>query len=370
MLNLVTVFLICHGALQAFLFVGLLLSRKKNRKVDSTPNLSLSDLTVIVPFRNEELRLSGLLKSIENQVKHPSKYLFVNDHSDDSSSELIHHLMKGTFDYEIIDLTEDKSGKKTAIRTGINVADTSWILTMDADVKFHNSYFEELSNVQPKELNVLPVIMNGGTLGMSFLSSDYNLSSFVNDSAYGWFRPIMASGANFLFKKKVFLEVDSIDNHKQYASGDDMFLLKDFRVHKKSLQNISLESVKVTTEPPSSVIEFVIQRLRWIGKNAKINDGFANGIGTVYLINQFGFVFILTTLMAAQNWELIFIFFGIKTGIDLLVLMRSFFRFKLYKLWVMYPLFQLVLPIISLFVLITGLFYRPEWKGRGIKTDC
>ena len=45
--------------------------------------INCEDLTVLIPFRNEQENLSMLLKNINELKKVPSRFIFINDHSDD-----------------------------------------------------------------------------------------------------------------------------------------------------------------------------------------------------------------------------------------------------------------------------------------------
>ena len=52
----------------------------------------------------------------------------------------------------------------------------------------------------------------------------------------GNLNPIVASGANLLFNKEIFLEIDSIESHIDTSSGDDAFLLQDFKLNDQKIE--------------------------------------------------------------------------------------------------------------------------------------
>ena len=71
-------------------------------KADSS--IKCSDLTVVVAFRNEYHNLSILLKNITRLKILPSKFIFVNDHSQDDWSELFEKMNSNLIIHILIDL--------------------------------------------------------------------------------------------------------------------------------------------------------------------------------------------------------------------------------------------------------------------------
>ena len=111
-------------------FFALIFNRKFRIRQDiDHPFLSLENLTVIVPFRNEAKRILGLLNSLDVNEKIP-RLLFIDDHSDDGTDSIIRNA--GLNNTEVLKLT-NTSGKKSAIQLGVQTAESDYILTLDAE---------------------------------------------------------------------------------------------------------------------------------------------------------------------------------------------------------------------------------------------
>ena len=129
-----------------FLFVltGAILQFLKERKRKGNNKIRLGDLTVIIPFRDEENRIKRILNSYKNSLKTPAEIIFVNDHSSDKTVNLIKQHLRKIF--QIIQLNKDENGK-TAIQKGVLHSKKTFILTQDADIEFSSNYFSNLEKL-------------------------------------------------------------------------------------------------------------------------------------------------------------------------------------------------------------------------------
>jgi len=94
-------------------------------------------LTIIVPVYNEEgnlLRVEQEFLSYFKIAKVPSKVLFVNDGSRDSSQELIEDICDRNTDFDFISFTEN-AGLSAAIKAGFDYTDTALVGYIDADLQ-------------------------------------------------------------------------------------------------------------------------------------------------------------------------------------------------------------------------------------------
>ena len=129
-------------------------------------------MTVIVPFKNEQDRITPLLNSID-KLKIPNNvtaaFLFVDDHSEDETTELI----KSTLHHKHHIIVNEGSGKKSAIRTAVNQSTSEYILTWDADIIVREDYFESLSKVPDADMVIFPVKMFGRNFFFFFSAIDF-----------------------------------------------------------------------------------------------------------------------------------------------------------------------------------------------------
>jgi glycosyltransferase involved in cell wall biosynthesis len=334
-------------------------TKRNNIKFD------LKELTVIIPFRNEETNLPAIVKCINNSTRLPLKFIFIDDHSTDSSLDYLKDLSVNNTDIHVVRLQDNLFGKKHALRLGVGLAKTKYVLFLDADVHFDKEYFENLTTIETGDLNILPVKMISTQWYQHFFIIDYNVVNAVNEAIAGWNRPIMASGANLLIAREKFMKWDS-NNHFNYLGGDDLYILRDFR---KNNGQILLESNKkycVQTQGPNSVKEFISQRLRWINNSKKVSDNLSDFLVLLQLVLTFSylttfFYFLFHTLVEEALWLACFKFI-----FDIL-LFYPFFKNKEQVLPLcLLPIYELLFPIYVLILMIGMIFIKPKWKNRNI----
>ena len=329
----------------------------RNRNTSILSNESYYDsylISVIIPFRNEENNLPKLMESIEKLSSLPLEFIWVNDHSSDCSIQRLQNLSDK---HQIIHLKEAEQGKKTAIRKGIEIASGAYILTWDADIQVETNYFKNLEKTNIAELSILPVRMKGNTFIELFYELDYYFLNSINIGVAGFTLPIVASGANLLFNKASFLAIDSFKNHQHIASGDDQFLLQDFKKSGRSIQVINTSELVVETTTPHSFIDFMKQRLRWISKSKGMNDRTTTLVSLLGILYVLGFVY----LLFSSNWMFILLF---KITIDLLIFLPYLKVVDRRNTALIVPFFTLLYPFYFIGIGMSMLLFSPDWKGR------
>ena len=364
-MNLICIFLSCYSCLLiSILGIGSILQRIKEKKYLTEKKISLDEVTLIIPFRNEEKRIDGLLQSLKVSSKLPAQIVFVNDHSDDLSCSKITEVLGKLNNLQLLSLPSGIFGKKQAIRYGVNLTKTEFVLTMDADVYFESTYFEELEKLAEADLYLLPAVLKATNPIHHLFEIDLLLINALNTGLNGLSRPLIASGANLLFKRKSFLEFDRFETHKHIPSGDDIYLLRDFRDAKADVRLVARRSFKVETETPQSFKEFIHQRIRWIAKTGNVKDQLSTILAIIQFIFIISFWSIEIKLLVENEYQSAFILFGLKTGLDMLFFFNFFNEFNRLTAWLLIPIYQLIFPIYNLILLFLLPFFKPKWKGR------
>lgn len=346
--------------------MGYILQRVKEQRYTLEENkINPNEIVVLIPFRNEANRISGLLKSIMNLTVKPQKIVFVDDHSDDNTSELIHKSLAGV-EYEVLTLPEEFAGKKMAIRFASEQTESKYILTIDADVELPADYFVSISSLGDADMYVLPAILKAKRFIEHFYEIDLLLVTATNTGLAGWKRPIMASGANLLYKRSAFNKFDNINAHINSASGDDTYLLRDFRESNAQVRLHTDPQCAVTTETPKSLKEFIDQRLRWIGKTGDVKDALSSTLAVLQAILTLTFFAGLIWTVIVSNWAFFGVLLGLKAFTDLLLFFPYCYRVKRLSSWIFIPAYELIFPIYTLILIVLLLTYKPKWKGREI----
>lgn len=366
--------LCCISGVIVFYYVYLILQFKRHiaeRPAVSSDVFEEQKVSVLIPFRNEERHLEESLNSL-SKVEYPRdnfEIIFINDHSTDNSIKVFNEFNT----LKNIKLIDNKGiGKKNAILIGIEAASFNWILASDADCIYDEKWLtrcNQLINNIEADMFVLPVSIKQTNSILSDFQYYESLSSIgVNAGSYSKYGNILlASGANLLYRKKVFLELDPYFENLAVASGDDMFLLEKFKNENRKIV-LSLEANSwVSTNSESTWWAVISQRIRWAKKmqHFKFKSAFNYGLFilmiqlTLWLLMIFSFI----------NFDLI-LFFIVALFLKSIAdyqLMKEVSKIKKWKIqWsnilVHELLYMLMLPIITIFMM----FKTPRWKERKI----
>lgn len=353
-------------AIYTFSILWLIVGIKNYRsKPTRQAPITTAVISVIVPFRNEENNLKGLIACMQQQTVQPHEWIFVNDHSTDNSLEKIYFSEK-SISYRIIELSAGEYGKKTAIRKAITTATTDYCLTIDADVTFLVDYIKQLGELPTCDLLVLPVTMKAHRFWQLIFSIEYAITQLLNLGVSGWIRPINCSGANLMFRRNTFLATDDFSTHQHVLSGDDVYTLRAFRKNKKSIHVVSNKSLAVTTSVPNAIPNVLDQRSRWISKSGNVGDSLSNGLAFWAFVLHFSFFSIQIVLFATGQFGVVGCLFAAKLLIDSLLVMNGNEPFRI-RMLLGLLLFEIAYPVYLLVLLIWTKSGRVSWKGRMIK---
>lgn len=322
-----------------------------------------SDLTVIIPFRNESCHIERLVSCIKAQVVLPKAIIFVNDHSTDDSVEKLKSLIEEDERFSLLHLPHELFGKKHAIRYALNEVETTFLLTLDADTYFENYFFASIQMTSSMDMVVQPVVMKGSSLFGKYVAFEYNFYNAFT-ALISSKQILNASGANLLIKKDAFEYFDRFETHKHIPSGDDYFLLGDFLKSKAVVVQSTDEKRAVKTEAKERVIDYLSQRLRWLSKT-KFKPNLTNVFLGIFFVLYFN-LHLITLLIAFVHhfWILLGSLIAVRFIWDALVYYPYSKRFELRFLPHFLMLFQVIYPLIFTFIVILSWIWKPNWKGR------
>src|SRR6266498_2049396 len=124
--------------ISVFIFYSLLiiyywLSWRSSSDFTAADRRNETNISVIVPARNEEKNIAQLLKALEQQAypKNLFEVIVVDDHSTDQTAEIVRQFPEA----RLLQLKDNdiNSYKKKAIEKGIDAARNPFIVTTDAD---------------------------------------------------------------------------------------------------------------------------------------------------------------------------------------------------------------------------------------------
>ena len=277
---------------------------------------TLPKVTVVVAARNEEKNISALLESLLHQDYPPDllDIIIVNDNSTDRTpievSEFIEmHGKQSEIRMRLI--FNPFSGKKRAIRYGIEKAAGELILTTDADclvgpgwVSAHAGVYGSLKeSTHAGAYGSLKESAHAGMLEASggvthegagregsadmvlgevcqrpakgfaalFGSFEFSALQAVTEAAVRAGCPVMCNAANMSFRREVYLR-HAGEMREELSSGDDMFLLHAVRRAGGRVGYAGSGAAAAETAGAVTVAALLRQRARWASKTFHYRD--------------------------------------------------------------------------------------------------
>ncbi len=327
-------------------------------------------LSVVIAVRNEGENLSKLISHLLNQ-DYPSdlyEIIVVDDHSTDNTSEIVEsYMVKNTNGISLVKATGN--GKKNALHEGIGKSTSELIVTTDGDCEMGNRWLSGIVNyycVTGKKVICGPVVYSKSkSIFEKFMTIDFASLVASGAGSLGVCLPLMGNGANIAFEKKVY---DGYNNgSSKYASGDDVFLIhysaKIFGYG--SIGFVKDEDVIVSTPPPSGIIEFIKQRVRWASKAKGYYLPWPIIVSLIiFLFNLAMFSILVGSIFFTWLLPIYILIIITKLLIDVPLVFRflTFSGKSNLKPWLV--ILEFIYPVYIVISAISSFLFSYNWKGR------
>lgn len=371
-LYIFAVIIILYGLFITLAIYGF--NKHQHIDVKSTLDTYLS-ISIVLSARNEEKNIGACIKQLMAQEypKTSFEIILIDDASEDETYKLASNILsQSNIKHQIIRQNEH-TGKKLNLTKAIQLATGDIIVTTDADVIYRSVYW--LKSIHLYFAKYQPTML---IMPIDYITHHHVLSTFqivenlaisgITAGYTGINMAFMCNGANLAFKKQAFINANGYQSHLNISSGEDVFLLEDFK-NKKSI-NIMYgfdRHLIVKTLPEINFRNFLEQRIRWAYK-AKYNKNQLNLFGGFIIITANLLVLALIVAIIKQSAIIPYlsIFVATKLVFDflLLFLASNFLNKVKYLVWLI-P-FECVYWIYALVIGVASLVYKPYWKG--IKT--
>jgi cellulose synthase/poly-beta-1,6-N-acetylglucosamine synthase-like glycosyltransferase len=327
----------------------------------STP---VTFVSVIVACRNEQSNLPFLLDCIAGQdyPKELFEVIIIDDNSTDATFEIASGY-KGEF--RTIAIYNKGIGKKEAVRSGVNSASGTLVITTDADCRMGTKWIRTISAFYDKlspDMIVCPVQIEStqGFFG-KFQELEFLSLQGITAGSAAKGDGTMCNGANLAFTAEAYHNNE--DNlHFGLASGDDVFLLHSLK--KKSHSRILwLESknVLITTSSSSTISSYLKQRSRWLAKGKAYKDRYTILQGIVTFVTILLQLSLLIAGFFNPSFILVFLtVFTLKSIPDFLLLRNTSVRYDNRKIMRLFLPAQFIYPFYVFAVFLFSL--RPDKK--------
>ena len=248
-------------------YIALAARRVHNGDVPSKRVQDLSSASLLIPFHNEAQHILATVESLK-RLRMPIAWevLFIDDHSTDGTTELLHRKAKG-LPYRV--LQSPKRGKKHALLHGVRHARYDLIVATDADVQLERDWLVKIVTSHVKEQWVFgtgPVFTGRtGSWLCDFQYMEYLGLSLLTAAGIATGRWALANGANMAWKRSLIDALKPWDDNIDIPTGDDVFLARAVQRHIPDGTGYWWHA-PVYTHAVESLKSLVAQRSRWASK--------------------------------------------------------------------------------------------------------
>lgn len=329
-------------------------------------------ISVVIAFRNEENNLPSLLNSLRLQ-DYPTKdyeIILINDHSEDNGVELLKKEFAKLPKLNLLHLPEGVNGKKEAVQLGFKQARGELIVTTDADcivppkwLSVYNEFY--IAQHKPDMIIGLVDLITSSSILKKIFRLEFLSLIASSAGASGINRPVFNNAANLAIKAECVKS--DLDLKKKLVSGDDVFLLHQFKMNQLIIKLLKCKDHLVKSQAPEGLGEFFSQRVRWASKAVAYRDKDTILVSWVIFATNLGLLSSYFIFPLARNFFPLIIAWGIKLTVDIsvFILHKKHFELKLAD-FLLVPIIELFYPIYIVISAISGKLKPFQWKGRSI----
>jgi cellulose synthase/poly-beta-1,6-N-acetylglucosamine synthase-like glycosyltransferase len=346
--------------------------RQMNAPVKGSSALSFS---IIIAARNEAGNISRCVERIISQFYPADQFeiIVVDDHSEDDTAQIVKSLSdKHTANQLCLLSLSAAAGKKKAIEAGIAAAKYDWIITTDADCTMGPNWLATIAGYLEH---------NDAMLLSAPVQFDYNNSFFQKAQALEFMgligigaasiangKPNLCNGANLIYKKQAFFEVEGFRGVDHISSGDDEFLMHKIAKRWPGKVHFLAEREAIVSTPPNFTLgQFMQQRKRWVSKSRQYeNKGITSVLVASYLFHLCMLAALISSLFNPYYFILFVLAFVAKLLAEYIFLKKVAVFFNRQKLLLLLIPSAFLYMLYVVFIGIYGNFGKYRWKGRTV----
>jgi len=362
-------------------FVGWLRLQKAPEKGGAEADSKLPFVSILIAVRNEEDHIKTCLEAIFKQQypQHLFEVIVIDDYSTDNTLGIAREVNQRNL--LVLDLQqylgkpgEYSPNKKKALSLGVKNARGSLILSTDGDCLMNELWLRSMTDYyQANTFKLItgPVLIKPAKNPLAWFQQldVINMAGITGATIRNGF-PTMCNGANLMYSKKVFVEVEGFKGNHEVPTGDDIFLMHKIDEHYPgSIGYVKNFDACVFTKPENTFSGFIAQRVRWVSKSKRFSDW---KVATILVFAYFFNLFIVAAALASfqadeMSWLPVAVAGGSKLFADLLFDIPATYFFRKMILLLLLPVIEIFHVIYVVIIGALSLSGRYRWKDRLVK---
>ncbi len=363
--TIIYIILSFYGLVHLIMFVGIVINTRRKPNSIEEPNVS-----IVICAKDEESCIENCIQSLLklNYPKEKLEFILVNDRSCDRTEEIMLNYVNKNPQFKYLSAVESKGklkGKANALEQGLKLVTGEIVFTTDADIEVNTNWIKEMVKYYNSDTGVVAgySVIEPSGIFPGLQSADWLYLLSVASGGDGIGVPISCVGNNMSYRKAAYDEAGGYEKIKFSITEDFMLLQKIHKdtKYKKTFFPVNNDTKNITL-PCINLTQLLRQKKRWAaGGMGEFNFGILVGAlswimgtliltGWAYLDVQVYISFILSKLL-----------------IDLLVVIPAVREFKMYKVLLYLPLFEIYFAV---YVIITSILLAIDrkviWKDQKI----
>lgn len=353
-------------------YTAILRRTRKIKKGDVPHTIEQPPVSIIICARNEGDNLHRFLPLILEQNYEDYEVIVVNDGSCDDTEEIIKDLQKVYHNLYITNIPQETriiSHKKLAITVGVKAAKNEILLFTDADCRPLTPNW--ITSIVRNFNDQTEFVLGHGNYYREhgFISKMVSYDTLTIAMQYMGFAllgyPYMGVGRNMAYRKSTFFNHKGFAGFLHVASGDDDLLINAFGKKHNTRIEPSLEAETLSL-PKTTFRDWYYQKLRHLSTVDVYQSGSKMWIGLEPLSRGlFYLTILLLTIFNYNNPVILSIVIGsfllrFLTQFIIINLTAKTYKDKGFGLSII--LFDILLPLINLYILTIGKIFRRKAK--------
>jgi poly-beta-1,6 N-acetyl-D-glucosamine synthase len=241
------------------------IQKKKEKKKNAIPLTSIQTyfpkVSIIIPAYNEEINAVRTVNNLLQQSYPDLQIIFVDDGSKDNTFNIVSETFTGAINVQVH--TKPNGGKASALNYGINLANTEYLVCIDADTQLKSDAIDQLMKKFDNEKvgAVAGNVKVGNEVNMitKWQSIEYITSQNFDRRAFDLLNCItVVPGAIGAFKKAAIIKCGGFTTDT-LAEDCDLTM----RLHRNNYLVRNCNDAISYTEAPETMKQFMKQRFRW-----------------------------------------------------------------------------------------------------------
>ncbi len=321
-------------------------------------------ISVIICAKNEVENLLLFLPSIIHQTNTNFEIILVNDHSTDSTLEMMQSFKKKHSNIKIVSLTKGRSNKKKAITKGIETAKFEHLLFIDADCKpISKNWINEITSHFSESKSIVLGYGAYQKKPNSWLNKLIRFETLLTAIQYFSYAkigiPYMGVGRNIAYTKSLFNKANGFIKHEHIKSGDDDLFVNQIATKSNTASCYSADSFTIS-KPHNSFKKWLYQKRRHISTATSYKPIHKLLLGLFYSSQFFFWFFSILLLATSFQWKTVIFLFSIRITIQYLVFGFSAKKLNERDLFLFIPFLELFLILIQMRIFIQNIISKPK----------